>query len=127
MHIGLLEDNPRLCVMVQRMLEIRGHTACIYHDGMALLSALPQEEPTDSLPPFDLLLVDLILPGPLSGEQVIGRMRKKYPTLPMVILSATGSSHLEEVLKSHPGVKALRKPFTVHHLFAALEGEESFP
>lgn len=126
MRIGVLEDDPALCVMVQEMLEIKGHTISTYHDGAALVRALQQEEPADLLPPFDLLLVDLILPGTLSGEQVIAHVRRTYSTLPLVILSAAPSSQLEDVLRSYAGVKALRKPFKLRNLHAAIAGEDTF-
>ena len=49
--------------MFKEMLENSGHTVSIYRDGLDILTALHMEEPTTLISLFDILLVDLILPG----------------------------------------------------------------
>ena len=126
MRIGLLEDDPAICEMMQEILETVGHIVSAYQDGSDILAALHLEEPTALPPAFDILLVDLILSGDITGEQVIHQVRMRYSDLPIVVISAVSSSHLEAVTKRYPGVKALRKPFKLRNLFAAIEGEQSF-
>ena len=126
MRIGLLEDDPELCTMLVEMLETGGHAVSTYYDGLDILAALRLEEPTTPLSPFDLLLVDLILSGDIDGEQVIHQVRMRYSDLPIIVISAVTSSHLEAVIRRYPGVKALRKPFKLRNLFAVIEGEQSF-
>lgn len=125
MRIGLLEDNTELCAMFKEMLRNSGHTVSIYCNGVDLLAALHLEEPTSLNSPFDILLVDLILSGDVDGVQVIQQVRMKYPDLPIIVISADVSSHLEAVTRTYPGVKALRKPFKMRQLLAAIEGKES--
>jgi len=126
MRIGLLEDDPELCAMLNEMLEAGGHTVSAYLDGSEILAAFHLEEQTAQPSPFDILLVDLILSGDIDGEQVIHQVRMRYPDLPIVIISAVSSSHLETVTKRYPGIKALRKPFKLRNLFAVIEGHHSF-
>jgi DNA-binding response OmpR family regulator len=125
MRIGLLEDDPELCALFKEMLASSGHAVSIYHDGWDLLAALHLEEPTTLISPFDVLLVDLILSGDIDGVQVIQHVRMKYPDLPIVVISAVASSHLEAVTSHNPGVKALQKPFKLRQLLTAIEGKES--
>ena len=125
MRIGLLEDDPELCALFKEMLANSGHTVSIYRDGLAILAALHLEEPTTLISPFDVLLVDLILSGDIDGVQVIQQVRMKYPDLPIVVISAVTSSHLEAVTRQYPGVKTLQKPFKLRQLLAAIEGKES--
>jgi DNA-binding response OmpR family regulator len=122
MRIGLLEDDLAICEMMQEMLQTGGHIVSAYQDGSDILAALHLEEPRDNPPPFDILFVDLILSGDITGEHVIHQVRMKYPDLPIVIISAVAASHLEAVTKRYPGVKALQKPFRLRDLFAAIEG-----
>lgn len=69
---------------------------------------------------FDLLLLDLILPGP-SGFEILESTRETRPTLPIIILTARG----EEADR----VKGLRlgaddyvvKPFSIRELLARVE------
>jgi DNA-binding response OmpR family regulator len=69
---------------------------------------------------FDLLLLDLILPGH-SGFEILKAVREARPTLPVVILTARG--------EEHDRVQGLRlgaddyvvKPFSVRELLARVE------
>lgn len=69
---------------------------------------------------FDLLLLDLILPGP-SGFEILETVRATRPTLPVIILTARGDEA--------DRVKGLRlgaddyvvKPFSVRELLARVE------
>src|SRR5712692_3020893 len=126
MRIGLLEDDAELCAMLKEMLEAGGHSVSAYLDGSEILATFHLDEPAAPLPPFDILLVDLILSVDIDGEQVIHQVNMTYPDLPIVVISAVTSSHLEAVTKRYPGVKALRKPFKLRNLFAVIEGEQSF-
>ena len=126
MRIGLLEDDAELCTMLKEMLEAGGHSVSAYLDGSEILATFHLEEQMALLPPFDILLVDLILSGEIDGEQVIHQVRMRHSDLPIVVISAVTSSHLEAVIRRYPGVKALRKPFKLRNLFAAIEGEQSF-
>jgi len=122
MRIGLLEDDLTICEMIQEMLQTGGHIVSAYQDGSDFLAALHPEEPRAIRPPFDILFVDLILSGDITGEHVIHQVRMKYPDLPIVIISAVAASHLEAVTRRFPGVRALQKPFRLRDLFAAIEG-----
>ncbi len=124
MRIGLLEDDPAICEMMQEMLQTAGHIVFAYHDGWDILAAFHLEEPTALPPPFDILFVDLILSGDITGEQVIHQVRMTYPYLPIVVISAVAASHLQAVARRYPGVRALQKPFKLRGLFAAIEGEK---
>ena len=69
---------------------------------------------------FDLLLLDLILPG-CSGFEILQELREARPTLPVIILTARG--------EEQDRVKGLRlgaddyvvKPFSVRELLARVE------
>ncbi len=124
MRIGLLEDDPAICEMMQEMLQTAGHSVSAYQDGSDILAALHLEEPTALPPAFDILLVDLILSGDITGEQVIHQVRMIYPSLPIVVISAVAASQLQAVARRYPGVRALQKPFKLRDLFAAIEGEK---
>src|SRR5713226_3130844 len=126
MRIGLLEDDAELCAMLKEMLEAGGHSVSAYLDGSEILATFHLDEPKAFPPPFDVLLVDLILSGEIDGEQVIHQVWMRYSDLPIVVISAVTSSHLEAVIRRYPGVKALRKPFKLLNLFAVIEGEQSF-
>ena len=69
---------------------------------------------------FDLLLLDLILPGP-SGFEILTEVRRLRPTLPVIILTARGEES-ERVRGLRDGADDyVVKPFSVKELLARVE------
>lgn len=68
--------------------------------------------------PYDLLVTDRMLPGGISGEEIVRRARALHPRMPVVLI--TGQATPESVLESfREGVaEYLRKPFDVDVLLA---------
>jgi CheY-like chemotaxis protein len=118
MQIGLLEDNPTLIEWLSTALEFAGHSVDTYRDGPSLLRYLLA---TDRFPlslPFDLLLVDIFLPGGMSGWDVINRLRTAIPPeqLPIIVISGASLNHLDHLQASHPDIPVLQKPYQLHRL-----------
>jgi len=84
------------------------------------------EESVVSSLPFDVLLVDLLLQGEISGVQVMAQMHQYFPDLPMVIISAVSAEDLVNVKRIYPQVQIIHKPFTTPDLLAALERAVSY-
>lgn len=72
----------------------------------------------DASPDIGLFISDLMLPGGLSGAEVIGHVRSHYPQLPVLLISG------QDLRPAHnpqlPDVQLLRKPFTRAQLAQAL-------
>ena len=121
MRIGLLEDNPAICDMMQVALELAGHTVCTHTYGQALLETLTQHMPYTPLP-YDLLIVDINLPGKLSGMDVITSVSRLLApsTLPIIVVSASELSELSHIHSCFPTLPIIRKPFTIQMLLQAI-------
>jgi PAS domain S-box-containing protein len=105
----LVEDNPDVAEVTSAMLQRLGCSVVQAADGAGALSRLEQGER------FDLLLSDIVMPGPIDGLALAGRVRAQYPDLP--ILLATGYN---QASKGPPGVEILHKPFDLDVLAKAL-------
>jgi DNA-binding response OmpR family regulator len=125
MRIGILEDDPGICRMLQEMLETVGHEVSTYDNGLDILAALMAEDLTALLPQFDVLLVDLFVPGEIAGVQVIHQTRALYPDLHIVVISAASSQDLQTVQIRYPGVAVLQKPFKLRDLLATIQTSEN--
>jgi DNA-binding response OmpR family regulator len=92
-------------------------------DGMSLLDALFAEESKHTSLPYDLLVIDLSLPGTLSGLSVINYIRQTITpeTLPIIVLSAASPSQLEEIQTRFPNVQVLQKPCEIKTLLRLIE------
>ena len=119
MKIGLLEDNPAICDLITTTLEMTGHTVVSYTYGISLLEALHTEHDgnTKSLL-YELLIVDLGLPGELSGLAVIDQLYESihFSSLPIVVVSGTGQHELDTIHERYPTIATLRKPFNIKTL-----------
>ncbi|NQU21339.1 MAG: response regulator transcription factor [Candidatus Nealsonbacteria bacterium] len=69
---------------------------------------------------FDLLLLDLVLPGP-GGFEILAEVRRLRPTMPVIILTARGEES-ERVRGLRDGADDyVVKPFSVKELLARVE------
>lgn len=80
MRVLLVEDHRRLAGFVRKSLEEQGLTVdAVGHGDEALPLALSE--------PYDLLILDLMLPG-TSGLEILTTMRTHGRTTPVLVLSA---------------------------------------
>ncbi len=126
MNIGVLEDDPMICNVLTEILELDRHAVFVYQHGWDILDAIFFEESVVNPLPFDVLLVDLLLEGEISGVQVIAQMYRSFPDLPVIVISAVSSHDLENVQRMYSHVQIIQKPFTVDGLRVALEIAASY-
>lgn len=81
--ILVVEDDNGLQKYLKELLIENGFSVQIAGDGVAALNFLKKSEPA-------VVVLDLGLPN-LSGESVCLEIRKKYPDLPVIILTAKDS------------------------------------
>ncbi|MGH8143047.1 MAG: winged helix-turn-helix domain-containing protein [Steroidobacteraceae bacterium] len=114
MKVLLVEDNERVAHFVLKGLEESGHTAdhaANGRDGMLLAAGGP----------YDVIILDRMLPGDVDGLAIIEALRKAGKRTPILILSA-----LSEVDERIRGLRAggddyLTKPFAFGELLARLD------
>ena len=123
MRIGLLEDNHAISDYLTTALEIAGHQVYPHVFGHSLVERLFLDRNQHEPPPYDLVIIDLLLPGMLSGAAVIDYVRRSIPpeTLPIIVISAASESQLKEVRSRFPHIHVLRKPFTLKELLYLIE------
>ncbi len=83
MRLLLVEDDRMLGASIQRGLKLEGQAVDWVQDGVAAETALATE-------PYDLLLLDLGLPG-RGGLELLRDLRRRRKTLPVLILTARDS------------------------------------
>jgi DNA-binding response OmpR family regulator len=115
--------NPKRILVVEDDASIRrGLVDALEFSGYEVLQAADGTEGLKlaGRATYDLLLLDLILPGP-SGFDILQAVRKDRPTLPIIVLTARG--------EESDRVRGLRlgaddyvvKPFSVRELLARVE------
>ncbi len=82
-NILLIDDEEAFVTTLQERLEMRGFSPRVALDGEAGLEMIAQDPP-------DVVVLDLRMPG-MSGLEVLRRIRKRWPGLPVIMLSGHGS------------------------------------
>jgi len=113
MHILMIEDEPRVTDFVRRGLRTEGwvvETAQSAEDGLALLNAGQ----------YDLVLLDVLLPG-MSGEELCRHLRAIRNDVPILMLSALGTTERRITGLRSGADDYLAKPFDFDELVARIE------
>ena len=123
MRIGLLEDNPAIVDYLSIALELAGHEVSAFTYGSSLLETIFTGPGMQYSLPYDLVIVDILLPGNMSGLQTIDSLQQTIAPgeLPMIIISAAAREELELVAARVPHIPLLRKPFKMQVLLQLIE------
>jgi len=123
-RILVIDDDPGVRAAMQMVLEREGLAVNAVGDGPAGIKLVAAED-------FDLLLVDLFMPG-MDGLETIRQVHRDKPGLPIIIMSglsfASGGAQPPDFLAMAGKLGAvgnLKKPFRPHELLAVIaEGLE---
>lgn len=113
-RVLLTEDNEALGDVTAAMLESMGaRVDRAAHAGQAL-------DRLERGPPVDVLLSDVSMPGPLDGLGLARTVRRRWPSVRVVLISAQGHA-----LGPGDNFPVLRKPCAPAVLMAALRRESA--
>lgn len=113
--ILLVEDEAHIANGLAFNLEIEGHSVTLVRDGIAAKRLL-----VDDRKAFDLIILDLMLPG-MSGLDLCRGLRKGGIFTPVLMLTAR-SQPQEKVEGLHIGADDyVTKPFNLEELLARVE------
>jgi CheY-like chemotaxis protein len=117
LEILLLDDNADLAIMLQQILEWRGHRVKFGQGGQIGLELLSKAE---TLP--DVIICDLLMPD-LDGYGVLTQVRENpdWAKIPFIIMSANVSVKDRHEALNRGANDYLVKPFSVKDLDRVLE------
>jgi CheY-like chemotaxis protein len=110
-RVLIVEDNDDVAETTRQLLEFLGCEVRRVESGNAAVLRLERDARN-----FDLVLTDIVMPGGLSGIEVLSYVRDRHPHLPVVLM--TGYSN--ELQKVSADEIVLLKPFSPHELDDAL-------
>lgn len=82
-RILVVDDDENLRWILETQLDDMGYEVSTAADGLQAIEAIEKSPPS-------LVLTDLKMPG-LSGMELLDRIRKEYPEVPVIIVTAFGT------------------------------------
>ena len=108
--ILLVEDDPALRALAERILRSYGYTVLVASTGARALS-LMAEHPE----PIDLLATDVVMPE-MSGNELVERIARVRPGLPVLFMSGYTDDDVVRRGLTDGHAAFLQKPFTPEQL-----------
>ena len=113
MRLLLVEDEEKVVNFVQRGLAAERFAVDVARNGVAGLELAQSYD-------YDLVILDLLLPG-LDGTEVLRRIRRSDPQVPILILTARDAVH-DKVTHFEAGADDyLTKPFAFAELLVRVK------
>ncbi len=113
MKILVVEDERKVAAFIQQGLEELGNQVDVAFDGLTGKKMAEEKR-------YDFLVLDLLLPG-ISGLEVCKALRAKQPRLPILMLTALGTSEDKLAGFDSGADDYLVKPFEFSELVARIK------
>ena len=120
LKILLIDDEEEFVTTLAERLELRGLQARTALNGEAALQMIKVDTP-------QIVILDVMMPG-IGGFEVLRRIKKQYPQLPVILLTGRGST--KEGIKGMQlgAFDYLMKPLNIEELIKKMqEAIESHP
>src|SRR5258706_16308290 len=111
-RVLLIEDDVREASSLERLLTTEGYEVTVAHRGDDGLRRAQTEA-------YDVVVTDLKMPG-LTGLQIIRELPAARPRLPIVLMTAYGSSEDTIEAARHGAFEFLRKPVKPEEFLAVI-------
>jgi len=113
-RILLIEDDSSAASALRRVLADEGYVVVVVARGDDGLNQARKD-------PFDVVITDLKLPG-LDGMELICRLHEARPRLPIVLMTAHGTTDTAIEATKHGAYDYLLKPFEMEELIELVAG-----
>jgi FixJ family two-component response regulator len=113
--VAIVDDDVLVCRSLKRLLRAHGFAAATFTSSrlfVELIELVPSFKP-------DCVILDMHMPV-LSGFQVLGRLSRYRPTVPVIFLSGDRQRAMRELALASGAVATLQKPVPDGVLIAIL-------
>lgn len=112
MNILIVEDEPRVVGILSRGLQQEGFVTSVAPDGFLALEMVAKHT-------FSLIILDIMLPG-MNGIALCKQLKKTNPGIPVILLTALGSTENIVAGLDNGADDYLVKPFRIAELNARI-------
>ncbi|MBA4410101.1 MAG: response regulator transcription factor [Bacteroidota bacterium] len=113
MRILIVEDEPKVASFIKKGLEESNYEAEIAYDGLSAFNLAHQYQ-------YDLFILDIIIPG-ISGLDLCKKLKLKNPDIPILMLTALGTTDDKLIGFDAGADDYMIKPFEFRELLARIK------
>jgi len=117
-HVLVMDDDPALRELARACLEQLGCSSEFAEDGAAAVAAWTEASRAGH--PFDLVLMDLTVPGGMGGLEAMQRIRDLDPSARGIVTSGYSSDSVMADFRRYGFVAVLPKPWHLEDLARVL-------
>lgn len=123
-RLSAARGHERILVVDDEVVQLRTAQRLLRHLGYDVLIAQSGEKAIEMCAaseggPFDLLIVDMVMPGGLDGLATVARIRGSRDSQKVLIASGYAPTHLNDAARQR-GLPWLAKPYTLSGLASAV-------
>ena len=111
-HILVLDDEKNYLLVLQTLLEDEGYTVTAISDPETALAFLSESE-------VDVVVTDMKMPR-VTGREVLQRVKKSWPYIPVLIMTAFGSIESAVEVMKYGAFDYITKPFSNDELLLSI-------
>jgi len=111
-HILIIDDEKNYLLVLQTLLEDEGYTVTALSDPETALAFLQESE-------VDVVVTDMKMPR-ITGLDVLERVKKQWPYIPVLIMTAFGSIESAVETMKYGAFDYITKPFSNDELLLSI-------
>jgi PAS domain S-box-containing protein len=117
-RILLMDDDDSICRSTSKILEMSGYSVVTASNGEEAIALY--RDAFESGWPFDLVILDLTIPGGMGGGECIRHLRELDPAVVAVVSSGYSTDAVMAHFSDYGFRGVLRKPYSIDKLHACL-------
>ena len=118
-HILVMDDQELIRDLAVAMLETLGYAADVACDGDEMLEMYRTAGQSGN--PYDLVIMDLTIPGGLGGKEAIRKLQELFPDAKAIVSSGYSNDPVISNHQEYGFCGYIEKPFTLNQLGETLE------
>ncbi len=117
--ILVMDDETMILELSKQMLEYLGHEVVVCREGESALKKYEQAMQEQS--PFDVVIMDLTIPGGMGGEKAIRKLLKLDPGAKAIVSSGYSNDKVISNHMKHGFKTVIVKPYQIEDLDKAIQ------
>ena len=111
-RVLIIDDEKNYLLILQAILEDEGYEVTTINDPEMVMPYLEESE-------VDVVITDMKMPK-ITGKELLGHIKKIYPRLPVLIMTAFGSIESAVEVMRHGAFDYITKPFANDELLLSV-------